>query len=135
MGRRSIWEVFLKESYRIFCSRGADDRGHVFAYKNLHEDVIDNGLSPKDALQELADPLKVSDRLGDAYSIVRELDKKEKDPLYEELIDEIKELRSQNTELHEKLDKANEMLVLARKRAIRYFKIGLTDVLPIFGAI
>ncbi|NTU76773.1 MAG: hypothetical protein HGA90_03015 [Alphaproteobacteria bacterium] len=142
MSRRSIWEIFLKESYRTFCARGADDMGHVAAYKNLHEDVIDNGLSPQEALRELSDPLKVSDRLGEAYKIVREQSFQEGKLSYEEfatkaldyeklrieimnLISALKEGQKENALLHKKLDKSHEMLEASKKRVARNFRIGL----------
>ena len=126
MSRRSIWEIFLRESYRVFCPHSTDDRGHVAAYKKLHGDVLDNGLSPQAALHELGDPVRVSDRLGKAYRVVEEENRLERGKGTEILIAELSNLQDENAKLHQKLDKTHEILALAKQRAIRYFKIGLT---------
>jgi hypothetical protein len=137
------WKDFIRYSLEVFSPKKREDSAvAAMALRMFHEEVLGRKLTLPISLRLLSDQDFIDGLLDDAH---QELEKQTGDlgkdnarrlESIESMLSTVTDvamaiqiqnelLVKENVRLHEKLDKANEMLGLAKQRAIRYFKTSL----------
>lgn len=142
MPLKRSWKDFVRYSLEVFSPKKKNRKGEAvaaIAHKMFHQEIVERNLTLPIAFQLLSDPEfiagiidDVNQEWGEETGAPKIINGKTLSKIESGLSMLTHTILEENIRLHEKLDKsdeklnkANELLVLARKRAIRYFKVGL----------